>query len=88
MNTPFSARRPFEVFNCVRQVHTMRLQASRAKRILEHLTGRADEWLPGAVLLIARLLADQNDRGGLRAGAKHCLCSGLPQVAGSAVPRG
>jgi hypothetical protein len=55
---------------------------------LKHLTSRANEWLAGAVLLIARLFSDHDNRGGLRAFAKHCLCSGLPQVAGSALGRG
>ena len=88
MNAPFSSWRPFEMFDRIRQVHTIGPQADRSQCVLKHLTGWANEWLAGAVLLIARLLSDEHNRGGRGPVAKHCLCSGLPQVAGSALRRG
>ena len=56
------------------------MPASSSARV-EHLAGRADERAAGEILLVARLLADEHDRGVERAFAEHGLRRALVEGA-------
>ncbi len=54
---------------------------------VEHLAGGADERPSREILLVARLLADEHQRGVDRSFAEHCLRRMLVQVAARAARR-
>ena len=56
------------------------VDAGFLQRAIEHLPGGTDERLAGEVFLVAGLLADQHDRGVLRAFAEHGLGRVFPQM--------
>jgi hypothetical protein len=60
------------------------VDARLLERLVEHASGRPDEWLPFPILAIAGLLADEHDLGVFGALAEHGLGAGLVQVAGAA----
>ncbi len=53
----------------------------RLQRPVEQLSGGPDERPPGEILLVARLLADEDDRGIQRAFAEHRLGRMFVEVA-------
>ena len=60
MDPALSARPPVEVLDHVRHVRERAVDAGLCHRLAEQLAGRADERLARAVLLVARLLADEH----------------------------
>src|SRR5688572_27072733 len=68
-----AARLPLEVLDRVGDVQVLALDARGLQRPVEQASGRPDERQALAVLLVARLLADQHDPGVGVAGAEHSL---------------
>ena len=76
------------MFHDVRHVHHRAIDAGVLERLVEQLSGRPDERLALQVLLVAGLLADEDDvrlRGAL---AEDGLRPGLVERAGGAARRG
>lgn len=70
-----------EMFHRVGDIHLGAVDPGGVQRPVQQPAGRADERLPGGVLPIARLFADQHHRRGARAGAEHRLGGVHIQVA-------
>jgi hypothetical protein len=68
----------------VRHVGVAAVDPGVGQRPVEQLAGRTDERLADPVLLIAGLLADEHDPGGLRPLTEHGLGGRLPELAGPA----
>ena len=75
-----TARAPLEVLHRIREVGVLRGYPHLLEHLAEQRPGRADEGLPGAVLDVTRLLADEHQRA-LRALAEDDLGAELPEVA-------
>lgn len=84
MDATLPARLPFEVLDRVRDINRGPVDAGFLERAIEELPGRADERLAAQVFLIARLFAEQHERGLLRTFAKHSLGRILVKRAGGA----
>jgi hypothetical protein len=54
-----AARHPLEVLHGIRDVHIAPHDVRSLERLIKHAAGRAHERQAGQVLLVARLLADQ-----------------------------
>src|SRR5690349_25170700 len=80
-----AARFPFEMLDGIRHVHVVAGDARFLQRVVEQLSGRADERLALLILLIARLLAHHHDRRVLRAGPADRLRRACPQRAAAAI---
>src|SRR4051794_36140937 len=87
VDAALAAGGPLEVLHGVRDVSGRAVDAGLLERLVEHAAGRADEGLPRLVLLVAGLLADEDDPGAGRALAEDDLRPGLPEGAGAALRR-
>ena len=81
MDPAFPARLPLEVLDRVRDVGRTAVDPDRLERLVEDAPRRADERLARAVLLVARLLADEHRGRVHRPLPEHRLGADLPQVA-------
>jgi hypothetical protein len=79
---------PLEVLNRIGDVDLGSLDPGRRQRAVEDDARRADKGVTLAVLLIARLLADEHERRMRRPLAKHGLGCPRPEVAVPAVEGG
>jgi hypothetical protein len=73
---------------CLRRQQSARdpeIDASRLERVVQKTPGRTDERQPLPILVIARLLADQQEPRVRRARAEHGLRRPLPQRTGATV---
>ena len=68
----------------VRHVHARPIDARCFESLVEDPTGGSDEGVPLDVLAIARLLADEHQRGSTRAFPEDCLRRVFPEVAAPA----
>ena len=84
MQAPFSARFPFEVFHRVGDVNLAPIDACFLERPIEQFPGRAHKRFAGAVFLVARLLAHENNFRAGSAFAEDGLRPGFPQRTGAA----
>src|SRR3546814_16243823 len=73
MEAPLAALRELEMLDRVGDVDLAAFDSGLVERAIEHPPRRADEGATGQILLIARLLADQHDRGADGAFAEHRL---------------
>src|SRR3546814_4963003 len=73
MEAPLAALRELEMLDRVGDVDLAAFDSGLVERAIEHPPRRADEGATGQILLIARLLADQHDRGAAGAFAEHRL---------------
>jgi hypothetical protein len=73
---------PLEVLDGVGDVHVVTAQANLGQRLVEDPAGRTDEGFPGLVLLVAGLLAQEQETGGGRAFPEDRLGGVAVQVAG------
>ena len=87
VDPPLAARLPLEVLDRVRDVGEPAVDSGGRQALVEDASRRADEGLAGEVLLVAGLLADEDDRRALQPLAEDRLRPGFPQVACLA-PRG
>ena len=78
------ARLPLEVLDRVRDVDGRAVDSGRLEGLVEQPPGGADERPPGAVLLVAGLLADEHRRRPARTLPEHGLRSDLPELAATA----
>jgi hypothetical protein len=69
---------PLEVFHGVRHVGVRPVDARLLERLVQEPARRADEGPASPVFLVARLLSDQHQPGGLRSLAKDSLRPELP----------
>src|SRR5256885_16759274 len=76
-----AAPREAEVLDGVRHVHARPIDARCFESLVEDATGGSDEGVPLDVLAIARLLADEHQRGSTRAFPEDCLRGVFPEVA-------
>src|SRR5438093_10521924 len=81
MNPALAARLPLEVLHDVGDVDRSAIDARSFERAIEQLACGADEWTPGEIFGVARLLAHQHQLGLTRAFAEDGLRAVLPQVA-------
>ena len=88
MQAPLAARLPLEVLHRVRDVHVFARDPRRLERRVEDPPGGTDERVPLLIFLVARLLADEHERGARRALAEHGLCGVLVKSARRAATRG
>ena len=79
-----AASLPPEVLDRVREVHAPAVDARRLHAVVEHAPGGSDERMPLRVLVIAGLLADQDELGIGGALAEHDLRALLPEIAAPA----
>src|SRR5205085_12506619 len=82
---PLSPRGPLEVLHYVGHVDELPIDARLLQRAVEQLARRAYERPAGLVLLISRLLAEEDRSRGFQALAEDGLRAGLVEVAGGAV---
>jgi hypothetical protein len=73
VDTPFTARFPFEVLHDVGDVGFLAFDAGFRKAAVEQSAGRSDKRASGKVFLIARGFADQHHRCVRGAFTEHCL---------------
>src|SRR4051812_27897833 len=78
---------PFEVLDRVRQIDALAGDAGVGERLVEQRAGRSDERLTLPVLLIARLLADEQDLGVARALPEDDLGGGFVEFAAATALR-
>ena len=76
-----------EMLDRVGDVGRAAVDPGLAERAVEQLAGRADERAAGEILLVARLLADEQDPGVERAFAEHGLGRAFVEVAAGAAHR-
>ena len=69
----------------VRHINLPPVDARFSKRFVQLEASRADEGAPRQILLVAGLLADQDNRRGHGAFAEHGLRCALPEMAGAAI---
>jgi hypothetical protein len=78
VKTTLSGRPPLEMLHRVRHVDRVTVDARLLERVVEYPPRRADKRLPGEILPVARLLADEDDLGRSTALAKYGLRRVLP----------
>jgi hypothetical protein len=83
---PLSSFLEPEVLDHVGYVDLVPRDARFGQGLVEQLPGRTDKGIAGEVLLITRLLTEQEDRGSLRAVPKHDLRRLPEQLACGACP--
>src|SRR5690242_11641331 len=88
VDAALAAGLPLEVLDDVRDVDLAAVDARVLEGLVEKLPGRADERLALEVLLVARLLADEENLGLRGALAEDRLRPGLVERAGGAAGRG
>src|SRR3954469_22248970 len=71
VNLTLATRRPFEMFDDVRNVRFVAIDACFFESLVEHTSRRSDEGMACLVLFIARLLADEHNLGRSLALAKY-----------------
>ncbi len=81
MDSPLSARLPFEVLDDIGDVDEPPLDAGILQRPIEQLPRRADKRMSGQVFFVARLLADEHHLRARGPFAKDRLRRMFPQVA-------
>ena len=84
VDAALAARLPLEVLDGVRDVDVDAVDPRRLERLVEQPARRADERLPGLVLLVAGLLAHEHHLGRPRPLSEHGLRPHLPEVAAPA----
>lgn len=87
MNPPFAPRLPFEMLDGIRQVTIRAIDPCLLQSPVQQLSGRADKRLAGAILLIPRLFANQQNPGRGAAGAEDRLDRILPERTIAALAR-
>src|SRR5438270_9885931 len=87
VNAPLAARDEFEMLDGIGDVNGRPVDARLLERGVEQCPRGTDERPPGKVLLIARLLADEHDRGVERPLTEDGLGTELVQVAPRAIAR-
>src|SRR5215471_14140014 len=65
VDPPRATRHPFEMLDHIGHIGPASIDIDLDEAAVEQLTRRADEGVPGTVLDISRLLADQHDHGRL-----------------------
>src|SRR2546428_3886691 len=88
MEPPLSSGPPFEMLHRVRHVHRVAVDTRGLQRVVEDTARGTDERSARDVLLVAGLLADEDDLGGPLPLPEDGLGGFLPEVAGLAVGRG
>jgi len=88
VDAALAATDPFEVLDGVGDVDLRAVDARVLQRLVEELPGWADEGPALQVLLVAGLLADEDDLGARLALAEDGLGAGLVEVAGGAAGGG
>ena len=86
MDAAFAAGHPLEVFDYVRDVHPRAVDTDLVEGFVQDAPSRSDEGLAGAVLLVARLLADHHHFGTGGTFAEHGLGARQEQVTRAAAP--
>ena len=84
MDALLAAHDEFEMLDRVGDVGRAPVDPGLFERRVEQLTGGADERASGEILLVARLLADEEDAGVERAFAEHRLGGAFVEVAAGA----
>ena len=84
MDAPLAARLELEMLDRVGDVDLEPIDIGLVEYLVEHLAGRPDEGLAGDILLVARLLADEDDPRILGSLAEHGLRGVAPQRAAAA----
>jgi hypothetical protein len=79
-----SPRLPLEVFDDVRDVGRLPVEAGRLEGAIQEPAGRTHERTAEEVILVSRLLADEHHVRPARPFAEDGLGSPLPEVAGAA----
>ena len=87
VQTPLAAGLPLEVFDGIGDVDGFAIESRLLDDAIEQAPGRSYEGVTPKVLLVARLLAHQHDRGVARSLSAHRLSGPLPQIASMAVGR-
>src|SRR3989442_4769264 len=88
VEAPLSGRTPLEMLHPVPHVDGLAIGPRFRERLVEDATSRSDEGAARAILLVPRLLADEDGTRPALALAEHGLRPGLPEVAGAAMGRG
>src|SRR4051794_5472851 len=88
VDPPLAARLPLEVLDDVRHVGARPVDPRLLERLVQKATRGTDEWMPFAVLPIARLLADEHELGPRRAFPEHRLSARPPERTRLASGRG
>ena len=88
MEPPLSGGPPFEMLHRVRHIHRVAVDARGLQRVVKDTARRTDERSARDVLLVAGLLADEDDLGGPLPFPEDRLGRFRPEVAGSAMGRG
>jgi len=70
VDPPLAARLPLEVLDHVGDVDLRPIDADFRQRLVEDSSGRPDKRVAGAILVVARLFADEHDPGSLGASPK------------------
>src|SRR3954453_6850376 len=84
VNAPFAARLPFEMLHRVRHVDVVAIDLGFLERAIEQLAGWPDERLSGEILLVAWLLAQEQQLRPLRTFAEDGLRSELIEMTSGA----
>src|SRR5581483_5090689 len=84
VDPPLASRLPLEMLNRIRHVRRGAVDTGELERLVQQAPGRADERAPRAILLVARLLADEDDARVVGALAEHRLRPRLPERAAPA----
>lgn len=79
---------PLEVFDRVRDVDFIAIDAGGLERAIEQSARRTNEGMPGAVLGVAGLFADHEQNGVFRTFTEYGLRAELEEVASATVTRG
>src|SRR6185312_3118764 len=87
VDAPFAAADELEMLDRIGDVGAAAVDAGLLQRPVENLPGGADERMAGKILLIARLLADEEDRGARRALAEDGLGRVPVEIAAGAMHR-
>ena len=87
VDAPLAARLEFEVLDRIGDIGALAVDAGIGQRPVEHRAGRPDEGLAREILLVARLLADEDEVGGRQALAEHRLGREAVERAARAGPR-
>ena len=84
VNAPLPPRLPLEVLHGVGHVDGRPFDLCFSEGFIENAAGRTDKWLAGLILLVTRLLADEDEIGRGRPRPEHGLGCVAPQIAGPA----
>src|SRR3954447_5503055 len=85
VDAAFAAQLELEVLDRIRHVRGLAVDGSVGQCAVQHLAGWSDKWLATAILLIAGLLADEQDASALAASPEHGLRGVLPEGASAAM---